>query len=151
MIRERPRLTFVVLLVTLALSAASCFGGPSTLGGQLKAWASSSGYSADVAQINADLTGLANGYKERKLLALRTACEGFSTDASQLYTQLPMPDHQLTNEIGTALSDFFTASVDCYAASSFKSKRFEQYQHLMSTARALYSRAVTQLGALGVH
>lgn len=151
MTRTRRGIALVVVLLGTALLAVSCSTGPSTLGGQLKAWANNAGYSADVAQINADLTGLANGYRERKLLALRTACEGFSTDASQLYTQLPTPDHQVTNEFGTALSDFFTASVECYAASSFQSKKFEQYQHQMTTARALYSRALSQLAAYGVH
>lgn len=141
----------VVALVALAIIASGCLSGPTTLRGQLQSWASNAGYSAIVTQINADLVGLDAGYKQRKLLSLRTACEGFSTDAAQLYTQLPTPDQQITNELGTSLSDFFSASVDCYAASSFQSSKFAQYQRVLTRARALYSKALSQLAGYGVH
>jgi hypothetical protein len=138
-------------LLLLALVAASCSSGPTTLSGQLQSWANGAGYSADVAQINADLHNLANGVSERKLLALRTACEGFSTDAAMLYTELPTPDETITNELGTSLSDFFSASVDCYAASSFTSTKFRQYLKEMHTATNLFDEALAQLAAYGVH
>ena len=149
--RSRRSVLGAAAVVGVGLSAAACSTGPHTLGAQLQAWASNAGYSANVAQINADLKNLQNGYRERKLLSLRTACEGFSTDASQLYTQLPTPDHQITNELGSALSDFFTASVDCYASTSFQSQKFHQYQHVMATARTVFSRALSQLESFGVH
>lgn len=149
--RARARALSGAALVGVAAAASACSTGPHTLGGQLRAWATNAGYSENVAQINADLKNLQNGYRERKLLSLRTACEGFSTDASQLYTQLPTPDHQITDELGSALSDFFTASVDCYASTSFQSQKFLQYQHVMTTARTIFSRALSQLGSFGVH
>jgi hypothetical protein len=140
-----------VVLIGLAVGASACLSGPTTLRGQLQAWANNAGYSAIVTQINADLKGLGAGYRERKLLSLRTACEGFSTDAAQLYTQLPTPDQQITNELGNSLTDFFSASVDCYAATSFQSSKFAQYERVLSRARALYSKALTQLASYGVH
>lgn len=139
------------LLVVVALVAASCSSGPTTLSGKLQAWAKNAGYSTATAQINADLVNLQNGYNERKLLPLRTACEGFSSDAATLYGQLPTPDQTVTLELGSALNDFFTASVDCYATNSFSSSKFQQYLKLMRSATATYGRALSQLAAHGVH
>lgn len=141
----------VALLAGVALTLSSCSSGPTTLSGKLQAWASAASYSSDVTQINADLVNLQNGYRERKLLPLRTACEGFSTDVATLYGQLPTPDQTITDELGSSLNDFYGASIDCYQASSFSSLKFQQYLTLLRSATTTYRRALSQLAAYGVH
>ena len=140
-----------ILLVGVAFAVASCSTGPTTLRGKLQQWASGASYSSDAAQINADLVNLQNGYRERKLLPLRTACEGFSADAATLYGQLPTPDQTITDELGSSLNNFFGASIDCYQSSTFSSAKFQQYLKLMRSATATYRRALSQLGVYGVH
>lgn len=151
MTTARRRAAAAALLVGVAFAFASCNSGPTTLRGKLQQWASGASFSSDAAQINADLVNLRNGYREQKLLALRTACEGFSADAATLYGQLPTPDQTITDELGSSLNAFFGASVDCYQSKTFSSAKFRQYLKLMRSATATYRRALSQLASDGVH
>ena len=121
------------------------------MSGKLKSWATNATYSADAAQISEDLTALRNGLKERQLLPLRTECEGFADDVEALYSELPTPDLSITNELGTSLSNYYTAARDCFDASSFTSANFKTYERLMTSSDKTYQRAVEQLAAYGVH
>jgi hypothetical protein len=149
--RAIPRALVAVTLAAVVLGAAACSGGPTTLSGQLKAWALNATYSADVAQISEDLTALRNGLQERKFLALRTECEGFGVDVEALYGELPTPDLAITNELGASLSSYYTAAEDCYYSSSFTSAKFKTYERLMTSSTKTYKKAVAQLAAYGVH
>ena len=149
--RERPRRFGVALcLVGLALSAVACESGPTTLRGQLQAWANNATYSADVSQINEDLTALQNGLREHKLLALRTECEGFSVDVETLYGELPTPDQTITYELGYALPGYYSAARDCFDSPSFTSTQFRSYEELMKKWGVTYKKALSQLRAYGV-
>jgi hypothetical protein len=145
------RVLVAIALGAVVLGAAACSSGPTTLSGQLKAWAANATYSADVVQIREDLTGLNNGFRERKFLALRTECEGFGVDVEALYGELPTPDLTITNELGASLSNYYSAAEDCYYSSSFTSTSFKKYQRLMVSSTKTYQRALGQLAALGVH
>jgi len=145
------RIAPAAVAVLLAFGATSCHSGPTSLAGQLQAWAGNAGYSGLVAQIAADLKNLHNGYTERRLLPLRTACEGFSSDVGALYTQLPTPDRRITNELASSLTSFFSAAVDCYKASSFSSVEFQRYQTVLRAATLTYEDALARLASYGVH
>jgi hypothetical protein len=138
-------------LVAVMLCAAACSSGPTTMSSKLKSWATGATYSADAAQISQDLTGLRNGLKEHQLLPLRTECEGFADDAEALYGELPTPDLTITNELGSSLSNYYTAARDCFDASSFTSSNFKTYERLMTSSGKTYERAVGQLASYGVH
>jgi hypothetical protein len=133
-------------LGAVVLAAAAC-GGPTTLSAQLKSWATTATYSADVAQISEDLIGLRNGVAEHEFLQTRTECEGFGVDVETLYGELPTPDHTITDELGASLTSYYSASEDCFYSSSFASVKFKLYERLMASAGRTYLRAVGQLDA----
>jgi hypothetical protein len=149
--RGLERALVAVVLAALTFGAAACGGGPTTLSGQLKSWAATATYSADAAQISEDLTALNNGLRERKFLALRTECEGFGVDVETLYGELPTPDLTITNELGSSLSNYYSAAEDCFYSSSFTSANFKKYERLLVSSGKTYRRAVGQLAAFGVH
>jgi hypothetical protein len=132
-------------LGAVVLVATACSNGPATLSSQLKSWASTASYSADVAQISEDLIALRNGLDEHEFLQTRTECEGFGVDVETLYGELPTPDQTITNELGASLSSYYTASEDCYYSSSFTSAKFKTYERLMTSSGRTYLRAVGQL------
>ena len=124
--------------------------GP-TLAGKLQVWAANANYSADAEQISLDLTGLQNDLKGRQFPALRTECGGFGVDVQALYDQLPTPDQTISDELGSSLSSYGTASEDCSDSSSFTSAKFQAYERLMTSSGKTYQRAVGQLASHGVH
>jgi hypothetical protein len=138
------------------LALAGCTDTSGSLAHQVQQWANASGYSGSSGNtglsqfLASDLSGLRAGQRERDLNGLRTACAAFTQDADNLYSQLPTPDRTLTDEFALALTDFSSAGADCYQASGFAAAKFREYEKLLQSGTAEYSRAQVRLKSYGV-
>lgn len=147
---QLPRWLALGVVVFGAVALSGCASEHGSLASQVRAWASTAGYVSDAAQVESDLTDLANGQREHQLLDLRTACEGFGADVYAIYGELPTPDTTITDELGNAMQTFYSAARNCYDASSFTSSDFKTYERQLASAKSEFAEARSRLARDGI-
>lgn len=113
------------LLAAGSVLLAAC-GYEGTQSAQVHQWASQNTFSANEAQVVADLRSLMRAVSHGTAKQLRTVCGGLSSDTGTLYGTLPTPDRKVTNELGAAMQDFFDGAEDCSVTSSTTSAKTAQ-------------------------
>lgn len=109
----------VVLSGALLLAACGSPYAGSTLGQQVKNWATTSPdpkFADAVSTLQSDLHNEAQAQKTGDEALLRTTCDVIVTDALLANQNLPTPDTQLTNLLSSAYGSAVSAGQDCYCA-----------------------------------
>jgi hypothetical protein len=105
----------IALGATMAALLGGC-GFSGTLSTQVSQWSSQGSFTTNEQQVVADVRSVQRAVASGSPLQLRTVCGGLTSDAGTLYDTLPTPDHAITNELGAAMHDFFTAAASCAVA-----------------------------------
>lgn len=113
-------------------------------------WASTSSLSANDAQLETDLSGIARGLALRELTPLHTVCEAFSADAATAYSELPTPNQALTDVLSEAYDDFERSGGACYSAPSFESAKMHQFEAELARGKQALAEATALLRSFGV-
>ena len=107
-------------------------------------------YSSDVNDVFADVRSLRLAVAKGSPLELRTVCGGLASDAGTLYGVLPTPSHNLTDELGAAMSDFFNGAEKCAVASSTRSTAVRRAEGSVSAGMTLMTTVHATLARLGI-
>ncbi len=134
--------------VVVAAGLAGC-AGPADSPSGLAAWASQASFSSTLAYLHQDLSEIATGIAQRKLLATRTACDGLGADAASAIGQLPTPDDQLTYQLNDAYKTLVRAAQACSVAPSFTAPDFARYEVEARHGAELLQRAERRFHRLG--
>jgi len=102
-----------VVAGSLLLGACGASYSGTTLSAQVSSWASSTGFTGAVSQLQGDLRRV-KGYSSTPGSSWKTDCDVLVTDALDTNQNLPSPDQQLTDLLASAYSAAGDAGHGCF-------------------------------------
>lgn len=134
---RRLALALSVTVPGLGFCLAACGSTTSgtTLAEQVSNWATSTGFSAQVATLQGDLRRIGPGAPGRSAGTLRTDCDVLVTDTLAANQNLPTPDLTLTTLLSDAYTAAGTAGRDCFSGAGGPSRLLARSISERTTAR----------------
>jgi hypothetical protein len=94
---------------------ASCGTQSNSTAQRVESWVGTSGFSAEIAQINTDAANVAKVERiGASPGAIRTNCAVLDLDTEDANQNLPSPDQELTDELSNGYAAEIQAAQDCY-------------------------------------
>ena len=143
------RIRAIVLLVLIAVGAASCAGEDQigTAAHRMSSWVKGTGLGEDIGTLMADNARLPNDVRNGTG-AVHAACGTMEDDAEMANGELPSPDAQVTIWLSTAYGLEGAAGTTCFNAGSTNKKRLAEAERDTAKAEALYGRVIIRIQSI---